>query len=363
MGALSSAWIVISAGSVQQEIACLVGRKAPCEKGCLTGRGAHGCIHPPPVPDQCSFPRRQAVSLCSRWRRCYAINCAFDRSDCQARGRDHPTSPSFGDADVFYPRSPTPTLHRNLSHATCLARIADELPPQMYAEEIQTMNCSDRMCAVAQASEQTRQGLQLRFRKIQSGHRLGEAKGPPLLFTPVVAASADPAVAPTLTPLPGELAAYRQAYTRHYFMADSLYIWKQFFSEKRRGFFLEVGGLDGAAYGSNSLLFERYMDWNGLLIEASPFNFARLLKRRPLAYRLEGALGNEVGSRQFSGHGCCGQLSKNHRGYRVNLMPIGLVLRAMRITSIDFWSLDVSSTNQPSYPSALHDETPSCGHR
>ena len=47
------------------------------------------------------------------------------------------------------------------------------------------------------------------------------------------------------------------------------------------GFVLEAGGLDGVIAGSNSYLFERFLGWNGLMVEANQLNFAKLLATRP----------------------------------------------------------------------------------
>lgn len=41
--------------------------------------------------------------------------------------------------------------------------------------------------------------------------------------------------------------------------------------------FIEMGALDGIMF-SNTYLFEKYLGWNGLLIEASPSNFKKLEK-------------------------------------------------------------------------------------
>ena len=58
---------------------------------------------------------------------------------------------------------------------------------------------------------------------------------------------------------------------------------------ERRGVYVESGALDGSS-GAHSLFFDEVMNWRGLLIEANPPNFARLLARRPHATRLECAL-------------------------------------------------------------------------
>nr|CAD7601800.1 unnamed protein product [Timema genevievae] len=52
---------------------------------------------------------------------------------------------------------------------------------------------------------------------------------------------------------------------------------------KKNGFFIECGALDGETR-SNTLVFERELGWNGLLIEADPFNFASMVTKNRKAY-------------------------------------------------------------------------------
>lgn len=75
--------------------------------------------------------------------------------------------------------------------------------------------------------------------------------------------------------------AYHRRFDTDYFVADAMYVYNRFFAKStRRGFFVESGALDGSVYGSNSYYFERYLGWNGLLVEASSRNFDRLRIRR-----------------------------------------------------------------------------------
>lgn len=46
------------------------------------------------------------------------------------------------------------------------------------------------------------------------------------------------------------------------------------------GFFIEIGGWDGVTY-SNTLFFERFRNWRGILIEPSPNEFLKCRKNRP----------------------------------------------------------------------------------
>jgi hypothetical protein len=46
----------------------------------------------------------------------------------------------------------------------------------------------------------------------------------------------------------------------------------------RNGFFMEAGGFDGETH-SNSLYFEKYLDWNGILIEANPRLCSHIIRK------------------------------------------------------------------------------------
>ncbi len=49
------------------------------------------------------------------------------------------------------------------------------------------------------------------------------------------------------------------------------------------GFFIEIGGWDGITY-SNTLFFERFRNWRGILIEPSPNEFLKCRINRPSAH-------------------------------------------------------------------------------
>lgn len=52
-----------------------------------------------------------------------------------------------------------------------------------------------------------------------------------------------------------------------------------FFKNQKDGFFVEIGAFDGLQ-GSNCYHFERFMNWKGIAIEASPMQFDKLKKNR-----------------------------------------------------------------------------------
>lgn len=57
------------------------------------------------------------------------------------------------------------------------------------------------------------------------------------------------------------------------------YCYQHFFRDTKNGFFIEIGA-DNGIKGSNTLFFERYLDWDGICIEPSPDRFLELKKNR-----------------------------------------------------------------------------------
>jgi len=70
-----------------------------------------------------------------------------------------------------------------------------------------------------------------------------------------------------------------------------------FFNNKRNGFFIEIGAYDGII-GSNCYHFERFLNWNGIAIEASNIQFEKLKKNRKCKL-LNDAISEEVKEVQF----------------------------------------------------------------
>jgi len=52
-----------------------------------------------------------------------------------------------------------------------------------------------------------------------------------------------------------------------------------FFKNHKSGFFVEIGAFDGIE-GSNCYHFEKFMNWQGIAVEASPLQFKKLKKNR-----------------------------------------------------------------------------------
>lgn len=61
---------------------------------------------------------------------------------------------------------------------------------------------------------------------------------------------------------------------------QDLYVYNTFFQNKKDpGFFFEAGAVNGLDI-SNTLLFEKHLNWNGILIECNPVYYERCKKNR-----------------------------------------------------------------------------------
>lgn len=118
--------------------------------------------------------------------------------------------------------------------------------------------------------------------------------------------------------------------------------------QQRDGFFVECGALDGETR-SNTLIFERHLNWSGLLIEADPLNFAKMVHKNRKAYQSPTCLSVKsypmlVSFKQAFN---VGKISENPPGYKeqgyvdVQCFPLYSYLLALNRTTIDYFSLDV----------------------
>lgn len=142
-------------------------------------------------------------------------------------------------------------------------------------------------------------------------------------------------------------------------------IYKRFFKDdpkwRRGGFFVEMGGLDGHTF-SNSLIFEQCLNWRGMLIEAHPTSYLKMIENRPCTWNVWGAVcppDNDgiTPSHMYMVHDFVEQAInftaiEEHNAVqpgdatalRVKLTPcrsMSSILREARVTTIDFFSLDV----------------------
>jgi len=81
----------------------------------------------------------------------------------------------------------------------------------------------------------------------------------------------------------------RSAFMKRSYSLDRLDVQILPYLNFRGGFFIEVGANDGLRY-SNTLYFEKYLGWKGLLIEAIPALFEKCRENRPKCQTVNCAL-------------------------------------------------------------------------
>uniref|UniRef100_A0A1B6CJ41 Methyltransferase FkbM domain-containing protein n=1 Tax=Clastoptera arizonana TaxID=38151 RepID=A0A1B6CJ41_9HEMI len=123
---------------------------------------------------------------------------------------------------------------------------------------------------------------------------------------------------------------------------------KQILKYKKNGFFVECGAMDGETR-SNTLYFERYLNWTGLLIEADPLNFGEMMLKNRRAWLSPTCLSKTqyptiVSFKQQYNQGkisdeTVGSTKPDH--VDVQCFPFYTYMLAMNITNVDYFSLDV----------------------
>ena len=72
----------------------------------------------------------------------------------------------------------------------------------------------------------------------------------------------------------------------------------KYFKNKTRGFFLEVGGFNGETF-SNTLLLERYRQWDGVLIEAIPGLYQLMQAKSRNCYMINTCISDTIARQAF----------------------------------------------------------------
>lgn len=120
-----------------------------------------------------------------------------------------------------------------------------------------------------------------------------------------------------------------------------------FLKNKKNGFFIECGALDGE-HLSNTLLMERSYNWGGILIEADQKSFGQLLSRRRKSYALPVCLSLHpyptqvtfkvvyaIGSVQENNEAPAGAASADNM-LTIQCFPLYSILLAVGRTDVDF---------------------------
>ncbi|XP_012268938.2 uncharacterized protein LOC105693518 isoform X2 [Athalia rosae] len=133
------------------------------------------------------------------------------------------------------------------------------------------------------------------------------------------------------------------------------------FKNMTNGFFIECGAFDGETR-SNTLYFERYLNWTGLLIEADPVNFHRITQKNRRAYLSNTCLStkkypmtgyflmaNNIGRLHMPHEPSDGDDDLEntpdvaHHGEHVEVqcLPLATYIAALNIESVEYLSLDI----------------------
>jgi FkbM family methyltransferase len=74
---------------------------------------------------------------------------------------------------------------------------------------------------------------------------------------------------------------------------EDIFLYENYFKNKKGGRFIELGALDGLLY-SNTKLFEDFFQWEGVLIEPHPYQFEKLQQNRPHCHLFNELISNQT---------------------------------------------------------------------
>jgi len=113
----------------------------------------------------------------------------------------------------------------------------------------------------------------------------------------------------------------------------------EFFNSKRNGYFLDIGAFDGVYY-SNSYYLEKKLGWTGLLIEADPIYYKKLLKCRT-AKSINIAVSDKVGESLFLSSSVSGKIDEKG-DVTVKTDTLVNIFKQNNVPNvIDYMSLDI----------------------
>lgn len=132
------------------------------------------------------------------------------------------------------------------------------------------------------------------------------------------------------------------------FYAD-FFIYEVFFHRSdgrsvNQGTYIETGGSNGV-HASNTLFFDHFLDWRGMLIEPTPCGKCLLPHNRPRAATVNGAICTEetkidiTSMKEF----CPPPQDSCTNWDMVRCAPSGVYSKESNITSVDFFSIDVEA--------------------
>ncbi|XP_011307559.1 uncharacterized protein [Fopius arisanus] len=134
---------------------------------------------------------------------------------------------------------------------------------------------------------------------------------------------------------------------------------RDYFNNKTNGFFIECGAYDGETR-SNTWVLEKQLNWTGILIEADPINFTKMLNKNRRAYlsptclsikphptNVSFLMARNIG-RIHEPHehrlpNLTNTLDRAHEGTHVGVQcfPLASYIAALKIKTVDYFSLDI----------------------
>lgn len=148
---------------------------------------------------------------------------------------------------------------------------------------------------------------------------------------------------------------------------EDMWLINHWFYGMKNGIVIESGALDGILY-SNSNVFETYLNWTSILVEADPENYRFLRINRPNAITVNGALCSEPRLLHYSSLGVIpvrgfvefmtpsfmkqwhGKIFNNKTKIddlpTVQCMPMKRLLKQLSVTHVDLWILDVEGAEE-----------------
>ncbi|KAK2154425.1 hypothetical protein LSH36_269g08057 [Paralvinella palmiformis] len=126
---------------------------------------------------------------------------------------------------------------------------------------------------------------------------------------------------------------------------------------KTTGFFIECGAADGT-FNSNSLMFETYHNWDGILIEGNPKYFSSVLDKKRRSFMLNACLsvtetpqvvnftttGIAGGISEYISPGQWDYIESSYKDLEivvVQCFPIYSILAALGVKHVEYFSLDI----------------------
>lgn len=113
-----------------------------------------------------------------------------------------------------------------------------------------------------------------------------------------------------------------------------------FYNYKKGGYFLDVGAYDGVYY-SNTYLLEKKLGWDGLLIEADPIIYEKLVYNRNTTAECI-AVSDRNEKVNFIPNDVSGAIKNDGIGYKLKADTLKNILKKHKVPrEIDYLSLDI----------------------